>query len=300
MAKLEYWQLKQRQSQPLDIKIKLSKIRIQEWYEYYDGKVYVAFSGGKDSTVLLHLVRSLYPDIPAVFVDTGLEYPEVRDFVKNTKNVIWLKPNINFKQVLEKYGYPVISKMQARFISDVQNKNEKNKATTNLRLTGYNRFGVYCPSMKISNKWLYLIDSDIKISEKCCNVMKKQPFSKFEKDTKRKPFVAIMADESKNREKSYLQKGCNLYSKNKPLSTPIAFWVEADIWEYLKMFNVSYCKIYDMGEKRTGCMFCMFGVHLEKGENRFQRMKKAHPKQYEYCINTLGCGKVLDLIKVKY
>ena len=73
-----------------------------------------------------------------------------------------------------------------------------------------------------------------------------------------------------------------------------------DIWTYLKLYKIPYSKIYDMGEKRTGCMFCMFGVHLEKGRNRFQRMKITHPKQYDYCINKLGCGKVLDFINVPY
>ena len=55
-----------------------------------------------------------------------------------------------------------------------------------------------------------------------------------------------------------------------------------------------------MGETRTGCMFCMFGIHLEGTPNRFQRMAKSHPKQYKYCIKTLGCGKVMDYIGVDY
>lgn len=59
-------------------------------------------------------------------------------------------------------------------------------------------------------------------------------------------------------------------------------------------------KLYTTGCDRTGCMFCMFGVHLEKEPNRFQRMKITHPKQYDYCINKLGCGAVLDYIGVKY
>ena len=98
--------LKQRQSLPLHLKIELSKNRIKQFYEHFDGQVYVSFSGGKDSTVLLHLVRSLYPEVPAVFVDTGLEYPEVRQFVKQTENTITIRPKITFKQVLEKYGEP--------------------------------------------------------------------------------------------------------------------------------------------------------------------------------------------------
>ena len=47
-------------------------------------------------------------------------------------------------------------------------------------------------------------------------------------------------------------------------------------------------------------MFCMFGVHTEKSPNKFELMKQTHPKVYDYCINQLGCGKVLDFLGVKY
>ena len=104
-------ELKQFQAMPLPVKIRMTQNRIRAWVDYYgqDG-VYVSFSGGKDSTVLLHIVREMYPNIPAVFVDTGLEFPEIRNFVKKFDNVTWLKPKMNFKQVIEKYGYPFISK----------------------------------------------------------------------------------------------------------------------------------------------------------------------------------------------
>lgn len=104
-------ELKQKQGLPLDIKIKMTKQRIRDWIDYYgeDG-VYVAFSGGKDSTVLLNLVREDYPNVKAVFVDTGLEYPEIKDFVKTFDNVDIVRPKMSFKQVIEKYGYPFISK----------------------------------------------------------------------------------------------------------------------------------------------------------------------------------------------
>ena len=103
--------LYQMQSMPLSIKVRMTENRIRGWVEQYgrDG-VYVSFSGGKDSTVLLDIARKLYPDILAVYVDTGLEYPEIREFVKSFDNVEWLKPKKNFRQVITEYGYPFVSK----------------------------------------------------------------------------------------------------------------------------------------------------------------------------------------------
>jgi 3'-phosphoadenosine 5'-phosphosulfate sulfotransferase (PAPS reductase)/FAD synthetase len=294
MSRIESWQLKQRQGSSLEIKERLTENRIHQWHDYWNGNVYVSFSGGKDSTVLLHQVRRLYPNVPAIFLDTGLEYPEIRNFVKTIINVIWLRPKIPFTEVIKKYGYPVISKEQAKYIREVQNGTTE--YTKNKRLFGKNgtRSGM------ISKKWQYLIDAPFKISEKCCDVMKKRIAHKYEKETGNKPMIGSMAGDSSLRKQSYMRNGCNVFKKGKDQSRPMMFWLEKDIWEYIKKYNIPYSKIYDMGETRTGCMFCMFGVHLEKGTNRFQRMKKTHPKQYNYCINKLGCGKVLDYIGVKY
>ena len=103
-------QLKGRQALSLEDKVAMTNQKIKQWYDYWNGNVYVAFSGGKDSTVLLHLVRSLYPEVPAVFCNTGLEYPEIVKFVKTIDNVTWLKPKKTFKRIIEEHGYPVISK----------------------------------------------------------------------------------------------------------------------------------------------------------------------------------------------
>lgn len=174
MAKLELWQLKQRQGQPLDIKEQLTANRIKAYYERLNGNVYISFSGGKDSTVLLHQVRRIYPNVPAVFVDTGLEYPEIRDFVKTIDNVVWLKPKMPFTQVIEKYGYPVISKETAQKIREVRTtKSEKLK---NKRLYG-DEYG----NGKLSEKWKFLINAPFKISDRCCYIMKKEPVKKYEK-----------------------------------------------------------------------------------------------------------------------
>lgn len=112
--------LKRMQAMPLEDKISRTKYLIKEWYEHFNGKVYVSFSGGKDSTVLLHIARQIYPNIPAVFFDTGLEYPEIREFVKTWDNVEWVKPKKNFKQVILEYGYPVVSKEVSGKIREVR------------------------------------------------------------------------------------------------------------------------------------------------------------------------------------
>jgi len=303
------------------------KLKANEYdRNWYGGAVYVSFSGGKDSTVLKHIVDSMGLDIPAVFVNTGLEYPEIQRFAMSRPNVITLRPQMRFDQVLKQYGYPVIGKQQARYIRDLQNASESNTATTNLRLTGYNRKGQYCPSMKLANKWVHLKDAPFKISEQCCDVMKKDPMKKYQQATGRVPITATMACESALRHKAWMMNGCNAFEAKTPISQPMAFWTEQDVLEYIVKYNVPYCSVYGeimqdengeyytTGEKRTGCIFCCFGCHLEAEPNRFQRLKETHPRQYDYCINGgemvnekwepskdgLGLGKVLDYIGVSY
>jgi len=292
-------QLKQYQSLSLKAKVTLSKKKIQQWLDHWDDQCYVAFSGGKDSTVLLDLVWSINPRIPAVFVDTGLEYPEIRDFVKSYGDrVVWLKPKMPFNQVIEKYGYPVVSKKTADYVGRCQRTCNPN--VLRRHINGENSDGTPSPKSKIANKWQALINADFKVSDKCCDVMKKRPLKAYEKETGRCGIIGVMASESTTRKQEYLNYGCNAFELAHPLGKPLSFWNDENVWAYLKENNVPYSPIYDMREKRTGCMFCMFGVHMEKGSNRFQRMYKSHPKQYNYCINTLGCGKVLDFIGVKY
>ena len=138
---ITYEVMKQRQKLPLDLKIIFTQKRIREWYEHWQGDVYVSFSGGKDSTVLVDIVKGMYPDVPAVFCDTGLEYPEVRELAIRKADVV-LKPEMTFKSVLEKYGYPLPSKEQAYFIRQARHSAPRTRA---LRLGD--------GSYSVSNKW---------------------------------------------------------------------------------------------------------------------------------------------------
>lgn len=103
--------LRYLQAMPLDLKVMMTKQRIREWIrEFGEDGVYVAFSGGKDSTVLLDIVRQDYPNVRAMFVDVPTQYPELKAFVKTFDNVDIVAPKISFMQVCEKYGFPLISK----------------------------------------------------------------------------------------------------------------------------------------------------------------------------------------------
>jgi len=133
---IEYDELRRLQSLSLSEKIEQTQLRIMQWYEYWDGDIYVSFSGGKDSTVLLDITQKLYPDIESVFLDTGLEFPEIRNFVK-TKNSTIIRPKITFGKVISEYGYPVISKENAQKIKEI--RNTKSDFLKDKRLNGDNK-----------------------------------------------------------------------------------------------------------------------------------------------------------------
>ena len=254
---------------------------------HFNYNMAVSFSGGKDSTVLLHLVRSLYPEVPAVFVNTGLEYPEIVKFVRSTDNVTWLRPKMRFKDVLEKYGYPVVSKACSKYIREI--KNTKSDHLRNLRL------GIEgSPFSHLPIKWKYLLEAPFTISDKCCDMMKKSPAHSYQRKSGNTYFIGTMAQNSIMRFQSIMKEGCNGFDMKSPQSRPLAMWTESHIWEYLNTFNVPYSPIYDMGYTSTGCMFCMFGLHLEGYPNRFERMRETHPKLYKYCMEDLGLQKVME------
>lgn len=340
------YDLAQMQSLPLEAKIIMTQQRIRQWYEFWDGQVYVSFSGGKDSTVLKHIIDGMYSDVPALFVNTGLEYPEIQKFAMSQKNVVTVRPKMRFDEVIKKHGYPVISKDVAQTVKTAKN----NKDTYRYKkIMGIATDKEGRKSLFNMPRWKFLLDAPFDTSSRCCDVMKKTPIKKYEKETGRKPFIGTMAYESRNRLNTWIKNGCNAFEAKSPTSQPLAFWTEQDILHYIKKYEVPYCSVYGdivvdekidgenvlegqinlidylgcyeegdrlktTGCNRTGCIFCMFGCHLEKEPNRFQKLKETHPRQYEYCIGGgemidgkwqpskegLGLGKVLDYIGVKY
>lgn len=193
------------------------------------------------------------------------------------------------------------------------------------------------------NENIYVSFSGGKDSTVLLDIFKKHPAIKFEKETGLHPIIATMTEESKQRESNWLMYGCNGFEKGRPTSNPMSFWTSNDVMEYINTYKIPYCdKIYGeiiidpiynqecfysqkelnycknfkcTGRDRTGCIFCMFGCHLEKPYNRFQLLKKTHRKLWDYCMgggeynndgiwvpskNGLGMAHVLDFCEIKY
>lgn len=412
-------ELRMLQALPLELKVARTEQRIREWVDWW-GKdhVYVSFSGGKDSTVLLHIVREMYGDeIPAVFVNTGLEYPEIQRAVRSYPNVVILTPEMNFREVLSQYGYPVISKEVSNCIEATRrwcSKNlnverERERASDRRRIedstpeenrcretsrscsrsentpkrvqqmfgTGKYRadvpyhvrhvyglaefgggtdvepscrmtssnywesvrtaaengdavrwvekmFGVRRAGPKLIKgnipnksrfsqiKYVPLLDADFLISPKCCDIMKKKSFHKFQKENEMHPMIGTMAEESLLRASAWMKNGCNAFTSTGN-STPMAFWKEQDVLKYIADNGLKIPSVYGeiipdeeheqismlhnfegrlrcTGVSRTGCMYCPFGAGREsvKEEGRFIKLARDYPKQYAYIMNGGG------------
>lgn len=285
-------ELQERQGWPLQKKVDHALFTIETFISRTNGQCYVAFSGGKDSTVLLDLVGIIDKTIPAVFVNTGNEYPDIIKFVRHLRddkgyNIIELHPKMTPRQVWAKYGFPLISKAHAEYIDRYRKNPEyaaKHQAIAEAK--GWS-FG------KVSDRWQYLITEPYDTSNECCTILKKNPSKQYAKKTGRHPILGTMASESDLRRTEYINRGgCNTFGEKRRdgfRSTPLAIWMDEDIWGYIRLRNLEICNVYYKGCKRTGCVGCGFGCYATNDE-RFRILFLLYPKYYEMVMNYTNNG----------
>lgn len=282
--------LRERQSWPLEQKIDHTVGAAEAFINYcreHDRTPYVSFSGGLNSTVLLDLVRRfLDPRMKGVFCSTGNEFPEIVRFVRNTPNIEIIRPAMTPREVLAKYGFPLVSKEQAHHIRQVRTTRSDKLRSYRLNGDGSRQAGV------IAARWKYLVGEPYMTSETCCDILKKRPFAKYNSLKQSLPMVGTMAGESRIREHRYvLRGGCNAFSDDlkKVHSAPLSIWTGADCWAYIRKYDVSYCPIYDVqGIERTGCVFCGFGAQMNA--SRFRVLYERYPKLYRMAMNYTNNG----------
>lgn len=274
---MDYKELMQRQQWTLPQKIDHSIGVIEQFASHYDGRVFVSFSGGKDSCVMLSLVEMVLPRVQCVFVQTGCEMPAVVRFVHEMMghhNIRMIRPRKTMKEVFRKCGFPLVSKEVSHDIENVRKNPYGISARKKLWLGNPNH---------IPERWMYLLNEPYNVSDRCCYHLKKAPVHKYIHETHTYPFVGILASESRMRSSSYVRRGgCNSFETNVrayPTSWPLAIWTDEDIWAYIRDRGLNLPEVYALGANRTGCMGCGFGIH--RSSTALDTLQRLYQRWYD-------------------
>lgn len=274
--------------------------------------------------------------MPAISV-SALEDKSIQRVHKKL-GVILVAPGKRKVEILQEYGFPVISKKNAGKIDTLQHPTEKNKTVRHAIITGEcGKQGHFAKNsrMKLPQKWLELFAgyenenegvnyriAPFKVSNKCCLYMKEQPCDKWAKEHNSKPFLGLMASEGGQREDALTEHGCNYFGKGVIRSAPFAPFLRQDLLQLALDLKAPVPEIYGTierrtdgtlyttGAQRTGCSMCGFGVHMETRPHRFDQLRLRNPKEWEFWMyncctdpetgEKFGWGRVLDYIGVEW
>lgn len=331
-------QMTAMQALPYEVKVRRAELRAREYIDKLDEmglNVHVSV-GGLDSIVLLLFLRKIGIDVPAISV-SALEDRSIQKIHKDL-GVISIMPGKPKVQILQEYGFPVISKKIAGRIDTLQHPTEKNKTVRHAIITGEcGAQGHYAKNsrMKLPQKWLELFAgyenenegvnyqiAPFLVSNKCCLYMKEQPCEKWAKEHNSRPFLGLMASEGGQREEALVEHGCNYFGKTTIRSAPFAPFLRQDLLQlaldlnapvpeiYGEIVKKSDGTLYTTGAQRTGCSMCGFGVHMETRPHRFDQLRMRNPKEWEFWMyrcctdpktgEKFGWGRVLDYIGVEW
>ncbi len=249
--------------------------------KYGEDKFYISFSGGKDSTVLHYLIDEALPgnNIPRVYADTGIEYNDVKAYVKELQatddRIEIIKPSVNIKQMLEKDGYPFKSKEHSNIVRVFQNSGMG--LTVNRYLSGDCRNP--CPQVL---RYQFSDKNTLKISDKCCRRMKKEPFNTWMKaNSKTITITGMMASEGGQRARI---QACIITDKSGRLKKFHPLLKVSEEWEewYIQERGIKLCKLYypPYNFDRTGCKGCPYALGLQE---QLEVMFTLMPEEYQQC-----------------
>ena len=317
-----------KQKQPYEFKKRYAEIRAWEFYEECgrrDLNTHVSV-GGLDSITLLVFLRHIGIDVPAVSV-SALEDRSIQA-VHKALGVEALKPLRSKAAVIKEFGFPVLSKEIAGKIMLLQNPSEKNKTVRHAIITGEtgeyggNRTGT---RMQLPGKWLRLFGgadaegaalgyqaAPFKVSDRCCYYLKEKPCDIWAKEHNSVPYLGLMASEGGRREKALMMHGCNYFGESTIRSAPFAIFDRQDVLRLAVELDVPVPEIYGRivrepsgllrttKAQRTGCSMCGFGIHLDKRPHTFDLLYDRNPQEWDFWMNKVGWGKVLDYIGVEW
>lgn len=304
----------------LDLKVMRAIHRIEDLYFQTSGNCYIAFSGGKDSTVILALTKMsieanvLPPDgIKAVFINTGVELQATIDFVKwckesgYYKNIETIRPSLPYAKVIEQYGKPMKSKMKAEYIGRWQKGNRSDNVMSYLVYGKSPKTGKQFARTKLADKDFHMLHPNFKIktSSKCCKYLKKDSSKDYDvKNDIDGKIVGLRAGEGGARQLSVekrLRNGgklCTYYNGKVMIKAPIIDWTDEDIEEFIKTYNVPLSKAYtEYGLKRTGCYGCPFALDIA---DNLKILHDHEPQRYKAAMHFLKDVYIAQNVKLPF
>lgn len=260
---------------------RIEKIKsINKLYDL-ENNAYLSFSGGKDSTVLHYLLDLALPGnkIPRLFINTGIEYEYIVDFVKQLEQkdsrIQIVNSGVNIKKMLEIEGYPFKSKEHSLKIGEWQKGSIAKSIIHYKEMSGKSCYA--CPK-----KLLYQYERNFKLrlSNKCCYRLKKDISHKWEKENKKHILMTGMLAEEGGQRANI---NCIITKKDKlvkfhPLLVCSTEWED---W-FIEKYNIKLCKLYypPFNFKRTGCKGCPYALDLQE---ELDIMGKYLPEEKRQC-----------------